>query len=80
MVSQGSSKISPTVKYNYILGDVMAMPFTENHFDCVIDTFGLEYVLNPHKALSEIRRVCKKDGRIFLMNEGISNIVEFHYW
>ena len=28
MVSQGSSKISPTVKYNYILGDVMAMPFS----------------------------------------------------
>jgi ubiquinone/menaquinone biosynthesis C-methylase UbiE len=27
MVSQGSSKISPIIKYKYIEGDVMAMPF-----------------------------------------------------
>jgi ubiquinone/menaquinone biosynthesis C-methylase UbiE len=29
----------------------MAMPFPDNSFDSVLDTFGLEYVLNPHKAL-----------------------------
>lgn len=34
----------------------MNMKFGDNTFDCVLDTFGLEYVLNPHKALSEIRR------------------------
>lgn len=56
MLSSGSSKVSPLVKYNYILGDVMKMPFQDDTFDCVIDTFGLEYVLNPHKALSEMRR------------------------
>ena len=51
MVSQGSSKVSPLIKYKYVLGDVMQMPFKDNSFDYVIDTFGLEYVLNPHKAL-----------------------------
>jgi ubiquinone/menaquinone biosynthesis C-methylase UbiE len=56
MVSTGSSKISPFIKYDYQLGDVMAMPFPDDSFDTVIDTFGLEYVLNPHKALSEMRR------------------------
>ena len=56
MVSAGSSKVSPMVKYNYIVADVMALPFKDDTFDCVVDTFGLEYVLNPHKALSEIRR------------------------
>lgn len=34
----------------------MAMPFKDDTFDSVLDTFGLEYVLNPHKALQEIRR------------------------
>jgi ubiquinone/menaquinone biosynthesis C-methylase UbiE len=51
MMSIGSSKASPLVKYEYVVGDVMAMPFADNQFDCVLDTFGLEYVLNPHKAL-----------------------------
>ena len=51
MLSIGSSKSSALLNYNYILGDVMKMPLKDNEFDCVIDTFGLEYVLNPHKAL-----------------------------
>jgi ubiquinone/menaquinone biosynthesis C-methylase UbiE len=56
MMSIGSSKTSPFVKYRYVVGDVMAMPFPDDQFDCVIDTFGLEYTLNPHRALEEIRR------------------------
>ena len=51
MISIGSSKTSPFIKYDYVYGDVMEMPFPENEFDSVIDIFGLEYVLNPHKAL-----------------------------
>jgi ubiquinone/menaquinone biosynthesis C-methylase UbiE len=56
MVSMGSAKVSPFVQYNYVQGNVMEMPFQEGQFDCVLDTFGLEYVLNPHKALEEMRR------------------------
>ena len=80
MVSVGSTKTSPLLNYKYELGDVMAMPFADDSYDCVVDTFGLEYVLNPHQALQEMRRVCRKDGRILLMNEGLSNILEFHYF
>jgi hypothetical protein len=25
-------------------------------------------------------RVCKKDGKILLLNLGLSSIVEFHFW
>jgi len=51
MMSIGSVKTSPFIQYKYIVGDVMKMPFANDQFDTVIDTFGLEYVLNPHKAL-----------------------------
>lgn len=51
MASIGSSKTSPFINYDYIVGDVMDIPFPENTFDSVIDIFGLEYVQNPHKAL-----------------------------
>lgn len=56
MVAIGSAKSSPLLRFNYVLGDVMAMPFPNDQFDTVLDTFGLEYVLNPRKALEEMRR------------------------
>jgi ubiquinone/menaquinone biosynthesis C-methylase UbiE len=51
MVSIGSSKTLPTIKYNYVVGDVTKMPFKDNEFDTVVDVFGLEQVLMPRKAL-----------------------------
>ncbi len=28
----------------------------------------------------QIFRVCKKDGNILILNQGLSSVVEFHYW
>jgi ubiquinone/menaquinone biosynthesis C-methylase UbiE len=56
MASIGMTKTLPTIGYNYVVGDVTKMPFKDDEFDTVIDTFGLEYVLNPTKALEEMRR------------------------
>jgi ubiquinone/menaquinone biosynthesis C-methylase UbiE len=56
MASIGMTKIVPTIDYNYVVGDVTKMPFKDDEFDTVVDTFGLEYVINPTKALEEMRR------------------------
>lgn len=56
MASIGMTKIVPTIDYKYVVGDVTKMPFKDDEFDTVIDTFGLEYVINPTKALEEMRR------------------------
>jgi ubiquinone/menaquinone biosynthesis C-methylase UbiE len=54
----------------YVQEDVEKMSFGDNSFDCVVDTFGMEYYLNPKKVLEEMKRVCKKDGRILIMTSG----------
>jgi ubiquinone/menaquinone biosynthesis C-methylase UbiE len=41
MVAVGTSKISATIKYNYVIGDVTKMPFKDDEFDTVVDIFGL---------------------------------------
>jgi ubiquinone/menaquinone biosynthesis C-methylase UbiE len=41
MAAVGASKISPTIKYNYVIGDVTRMPFPDDEFDTVVDIFGL---------------------------------------
>jgi len=39
------------VDHEYKLEDVEHLSFKENTFDCILDTFGLEYYVNPDQAL-----------------------------
>jgi methyltransferase OMS1 len=64
-------KSATHIDYEVKLEDVEKLTFADNVFDSVVDTFGLEYYANPSKALSEMKRVCKKDGLIMLMASGM---------
>lgn len=44
----------------YVKASLTKMPFEDNTFDSVICTHALEHVKDIQKALSELRRVCKK--------------------
>jgi len=37
----------------------------------VVDTFGLEYVCNPRKAIAEMKRVCRPNGLILVLASGL---------
>ncbi len=52
-------------------GNAEKLRFKGEEFDCVIDTLGLCTFPNPNKVLSEMKRVCKKNGRILLLEHGI---------
>ena len=73
--------LKPTagVDIEYKVDDVEKMTFKDNVFDTVVDTFGLEYYVNPKKALQEMKRVCKKDGKILILTSGISNYEFLNY-
>ena len=47
------------------------MSFGDNSFDTVVDTFGLEYVSNPRKAIAEMRRVCRPNGLVLVLASGM---------
>jgi SAM-dependent methyltransferase len=49
-----------------VVGDVHALPFPEEHFEVVLSTAMLEHVLDPKKAVSEMRRVLKTGGKLIL--------------
>lgn len=44
--------------------DAYSLPFDNNMFDTVICNSALHNMVNPQKALSEIRRVLKPNGRL----------------
>jgi len=48
-------------------GDGMALPLPDHCFDAVTISFGLRNMADRHKALTEMRRVLRPDGRLFVL-------------
>ncbi|KRX00572.1 hypothetical protein PPERSA_12791 [Pseudocohnilembus persalinus] len=61
------------VLVDYKLEDVEKMTFKDDVFDSAVDTFGMEYYVNPEKALSELKRVVKKGGKIMILTTGLGS-------
>jgi ubiquinone/menaquinone biosynthesis C-methylase UbiE len=49
-----------------VYGDVNGLPYPDNYFDSVICGEVLEHIDSMAKGLSELERVCKKDGIIII--------------
>lgn len=52
--------------------DIHKLPFDDGSFDTVVDTFGLECCYDVDKAYKEMKRLCKKGGKILLLERGQS--------
>lgn len=50
-----------------IEADIQALPFSDDSFDTVVSTCVFCSVPDPLLGLKEIRRVCKPDGRILML-------------
>lgn len=48
-------------------GDGMALPLPDAAFDAITVSFGLRNMADRHKALSEMRRVLRPKGRLFVL-------------
>lgn len=50
------------------LGNVEKLPFPDNTFDTIINTMAFTGYHNGEKAMNELKRVLKKDGRLLLVD------------
>lgn len=64
---------SATVKVDLREGDAEELEFADSSFDTVISTLSTCSFYDPIKALQEIRRVCRPDGKILLIEHGRSS-------
>lgn len=51
----------------FVRADAEALPFPDNHFDCVIIGFGLRNVTRQQRALDSMYRVLKPGGRALVL-------------
>jgi SAM-dependent methyltransferase len=61
-----STSVSRFYHKKFVLGSATAMPFPDSSFDGAWSVSVLEHVPNPEQALTEIRRVMKNNGVVFL--------------
>ena len=57
----------------YVYGDAAEMLFEDNQFDFVTCRHALQIFNKPEQIVSELVRICKPGGRIYVTNEKISH-------
>lgn len=58
----------PTVPMNWLEGDALALPFTNNQFDCATMGYGLRNVTNISLCLEELLRVLKPGAKAAILD------------
>ena len=66
--------------FKFINAFAEEIPLENNSFDSVVITYALCTIKNTQKALSEIRRVLKPDGKLLFCEHGLSPDKEVKYW
>ena len=69
-----------SVNVSLLLTNAEALPFETNSFDTVISTLATCTFPNPVTALHEMRRVCRTDGKILLLEHGRSDRGSIGRW
>lgn len=60
-------KLNKEIKINYITANAEKLPFEDKYFDTVVVTLTFCAINNPNKALEEIHRVLKDDGKLIFI-------------
>ena len=50
----------------WAVGDAVPLPYADNSFSLVITRYSFHHLLAPEKALTEMIRVCRPDGRVMV--------------
>mmetsp|Transcript_18277 Transcript_18277/g.31267 ORF Transcript_18277/g.31267 Transcript_18277/m.31267 type:complete len:107 (+) Transcript_18277:152-472(+) len=66
--------------FKLMQADCHKLPFKDDKFDTVVDTFGLESCYDPEMALKEMKRVCRPGGHIILISRGLSFWGIYNKW
>lgn len=62
----------PHISVGMIVGEAEHLPVPDRSIDTVVSTLTLCSVSNPTHALAELRRVVKDDGRLIVIEHGLS--------
>src|SRR6185436_4102324 len=50
------------------LGDITRLPFKDNSLTLVVTLYSFHHLIEPKQVLEEMKRVCKSNGKIFIID------------
>lgn len=68
MLTEAMKKKKDGETVEFVCGNALEIPFVEDTFACVTSAFALRNVTDVSRAISEMVRVCKRDGRVVIMD------------
>lgn len=77
MLNVGEKRLGQSLKqykYKLIKGSILELPFEDNTFDCITIAFGLRNIADKSKALSEMYRVLKPNGKVVCLELSKPNV------
>jgi ubiquinone/menaquinone biosynthesis C-methylase UbiE len=69
-----------SIEVDYHILDAQSLPFADQSFDTVVSTWTLCSIKHIDKALAQIYRVLKADGRFIFVEHGLSNEAHIQKW
>ena len=77
MIEEARANIGEHANIHYAVVNAEELPYEDERFDIVIANMMLYHIPNLDKALSEIRRVLKKDGKFYCATYGENGVESF---
>lgn len=65
---------------DFVVGDATRLGFANNSFDIVFEIFAFHHIENYQKAMKEVFRVLKPDGKFIVLDIPIKSFNPFHYF
>ena len=59
------------VNLNWVVGDVLPLPYSDNSFDRVITRYSFHHFLDPRAVLAEMIRVCTPGGKVLVADVAV---------
>lgn len=68
------------MKVSFLLADAETLPFSDESFDTVVSSLSTCTFPDPIASLGEIKRVCRRKGKILLLGHGRSDREKLARW
>ena len=76
MVEEARTNLEGAEGFSFQQADAMSLPFPDESFDAVLAMYMLYHVPDRSKALSEMHRVLKPDGKLYISTLGSMHMYE----
>ncbi len=76
MLAHAQQNLNGAPQFQFEVVDAQSIPFEVNTFDAVSANHMLYHVPDRSKALSEMRRVLRPDGKVYLATNGLKHLRE----